>query len=188
MLNTFLTCRLTEGFQLIYGLKCLKSYASFIDCTVSLGPTSVANLTESEENLVPELVHWQKYLGLPSVMLSVTDAVMCLIDFWLPSFRSSSSSSSSNSNSSSSSSSSSKDSISNSSPEPFNHSQWALARKLRTCLSWKCQNLNIIFTQLLWPVTRMMLQTPLVIFMFEGDNLLLCNTSTLTHEGKVTTH
>jgi len=56
-LNTFLTCRLTEGFQLISSLICLKSYACFIDRTVSLGPTAVADLAESEVNLAPKLIH-----------------------------------------------------------------------------------------------------------------------------------
>ena len=53
----FLTCRLNDGFQLISGLKCLKSYASFTDRTVSLGHTAVANLAESEVNLAPKLLH-----------------------------------------------------------------------------------------------------------------------------------
>jgi hypothetical protein len=56
-LDTFLTCRLIEGFQLISGLKCLKSDAFFMDRTVSLGPTAVANLAESEMYLAPKLLH-----------------------------------------------------------------------------------------------------------------------------------
>jgi len=56
-LNNFLTCTLIEGFQLISGLKRLKSDASFMDRTVSLDPTAMANLAESEVYLAPKLLH-----------------------------------------------------------------------------------------------------------------------------------